>query len=152
MKCPETVMQIIFFSNFCWTKVHFVRPLIAPILVFVWPSPWVSKPGWFSCTAHSLTCVWWTQMSRLVLHLPFPPIEVLYNIENIKLKLKAKISYTFSGIFDKIPWLFQSVQNSLTEKCFLIFQVFQSMWEPRLHTNPWLFFLWPWPRYSVNTD
>ena len=36
-------------KNFCWTKVHFVGPLIAPILDIVWLSPWVSKPGWFSC-------------------------------------------------------------------------------------------------------
>ena len=33
---------------FCWTKVHFVGPLIAPVFDFVSPSRWVSKPGWFS--------------------------------------------------------------------------------------------------------
>ena len=33
---------------FCWIKVHFVGLLIASILHFLWPSPWVSKPGWFS--------------------------------------------------------------------------------------------------------
>ena len=37
-----------FFKKFCWTKVHFVGPLIVPNLDFVWPSPRVSKPGWFS--------------------------------------------------------------------------------------------------------
>ena len=37
-----------FLKFFCWTKVHFVGPLIVPVLDFMWPSPWVSKPGWFS--------------------------------------------------------------------------------------------------------
>ena len=46
-----------FFLKFCWTKVHFVGPLLAPILDFVWPSPGVSKPGWFSCLhTHLLAC------------------------------------------------------------------------------------------------
>ena len=39
----------IFFKIFCWTKVHFVGSLISLILDFVWPSPRVSEPGWFSC-------------------------------------------------------------------------------------------------------
>ena len=29
-------------------KFHLVEPLIAPILDFVWPSPWLSKPELFS--------------------------------------------------------------------------------------------------------
>ena len=33
---------------FCWTNVHFVATLIAPVLDFVWPSLQVSEPGWFS--------------------------------------------------------------------------------------------------------
>ena len=39
----------------------------------------------------------------------------------------------FSSILSKIPWLFQSCQNSLTGKCLPIFQVFpvfKSQWEP----------------------
>ena len=47
IKCSLTVL----FKIFCWTKVHFVGPLIAPILDFMWPSPWVSKPRWF-CHLH----------------------------------------------------------------------------------------------------
>ena len=31
------------------TRVHFVAPLITLILDFMWPSPWLLKPGWFSC-------------------------------------------------------------------------------------------------------
>ena len=34
--------------NYLWTKVNFLEPLIAPMLDFVRPSPWVSKPGLFS--------------------------------------------------------------------------------------------------------
>ena len=37
-----------FFLNFCWTNVHSVEPLIAPVLDFVCPSSWVSKPEWIS--------------------------------------------------------------------------------------------------------
>ena len=37
---------VLFFSNFCWTKAHFVEPLIAPVLDFVCPSSWVSNPEW----------------------------------------------------------------------------------------------------------
>ena len=37
---PHFTAQVEFFF-------HFVGPLIAPILDFLWPSPWVSKPGWF---------------------------------------------------------------------------------------------------------
>ena len=37
-----------FLINFCWTNVHFVEPLIAPVLDFVCPSSWVSKPEWIS--------------------------------------------------------------------------------------------------------
>ena len=40
---------------FCWTKVHFVGSLIAPVLDFVWPSPWVSKQG--GSLACTLTCL-----------------------------------------------------------------------------------------------
>ena len=42
------VGAIIFFLNFCWTKIHFVGSLITPISDFAWPSPWASKTGWFS--------------------------------------------------------------------------------------------------------
>ena len=42
------------FFLFCWIKVHFVDPLIAPMLDIVWPCPWVSKTGWFSCLHTSL--------------------------------------------------------------------------------------------------
>ena len=42
----------------------------------------------------------------------------------------------FSRILCDFPWLFQSVQNSLTfpwlENAFPFFQVFQSEWEPWL--------------------
>ena len=38
-----------FFKFFVWTKVHFVEPLIAPVLDFVCPSSWVSNPEWISC-------------------------------------------------------------------------------------------------------
>ena len=41
--------QCCFFLIFVWTKVHFVEPLIAPVLDFVCPSSWVSKPEWISC-------------------------------------------------------------------------------------------------------
>ena len=37
-----------FFKIFVWTKVHFVDPLIAPVLDFVCPSSWVSNPEWIS--------------------------------------------------------------------------------------------------------
>ena len=46
----------VFFINFCWTNVHFVEPLIAPVLDFVCPSSWVSKPEWISCL-HSFLLV-----------------------------------------------------------------------------------------------
>ena len=48
--------QWFFLFIFCWTKIPFVGLLIAPILAFVWPSPWVLKPGWVSCL-HSCLCV-----------------------------------------------------------------------------------------------
>ena len=48
-KWHKTFVITVFLKHFCWTKVHFVVPLIAPILDFVWPSPWVPKPGWFYC-------------------------------------------------------------------------------------------------------
>ena len=38
-----------FFKFFVWTKVHFVEPLIAPVLDFVCSSSWVSNPEWTSC-------------------------------------------------------------------------------------------------------
>ena len=59
----------------------------------------------------------------------------------------------FVWFFLTYPWLFQSVQNSLTGKClpiFQVFQVFQSEWEPCLRqylrpstsiTNFWWFLL-----------
>ena len=31
----QTTLIEVFFKNFCWTKVHFVEPLLAPILDFV---------------------------------------------------------------------------------------------------------------------
>ena len=38
-----------FLINFYWTNVHFVEPLIVPVLDFVCPSSWVSNPEWNSC-------------------------------------------------------------------------------------------------------
>ena len=54
----------------------------------------------------------------------------------------------FSSILCDFPWLFQSVQNSLTGKCLPIFQGFWSEWEPYFNTsNNWL-----WKKlYSTNT-
>ena len=37
--------DLLFFKNFYWTNVHFVEPLIAPVLDFVCPSSWVSTSG-----------------------------------------------------------------------------------------------------------
>ena len=61
-KAPQTIVQLLF----CWTKVHFVEPLLTPILDFMWPSLWVSKVGWFSCLLSYLLVysqpndhVWW---------------------------------------------------------------------------------------------
>ena len=36
--------ESVFFFNFCWTKAHFVEPLIDPVLDFVCSSSWVSNP------------------------------------------------------------------------------------------------------------
>ena len=56
--CPKSenhctpVYQLLFiylFIFFVWTKVHFVEPLIAPVLDFVCPSSWVSNPERISC-------------------------------------------------------------------------------------------------------
>ena len=46
-----------FFKHFCCTKVHLVGPMIAQILDFMSPSPWVSKPGWFSHLQTSYLCM-----------------------------------------------------------------------------------------------
>ena len=46
-----------FLKIFCWTKVHFVGPLIVPILDFVWPSPWVFKARVVLSPAHLLACM-----------------------------------------------------------------------------------------------
>ena len=40
--------------NFCWSKVHFVEPLIAPVLDFVCPSSRVSSLEWISCLHYFL--------------------------------------------------------------------------------------------------
>ena len=42
------VFLCFFINFFCWTKAHFVEPLIAPVLDFVCPSSWVSNPEWIS--------------------------------------------------------------------------------------------------------
>ena len=44
-----TLTCFFFFKFFVWTKVHFVEPLIAPVLDFVCPSSWVSNPEWIAC-------------------------------------------------------------------------------------------------------
>ena len=41
--------------NFCWTKVHFVGPLIAPILGFVWPSHGFQRQS--GSLEYCLTCL-----------------------------------------------------------------------------------------------
>ena len=38
---------------FFWPKVHFVEPLIAPVLDLVCPSLWVSNSEWISCLQKS---------------------------------------------------------------------------------------------------
>ena len=56
-----------YFFNICWTKVHFVRPLITTVLDFVLLSPWVFKPECFLiCT---LTCLCVVNLSLLLLAL-----------------------------------------------------------------------------------
>ena len=49
VKVSEIQQFFFFFKFFVWTKVHFVEPLIAPVLDFVCPSLWVSNPEWISC-------------------------------------------------------------------------------------------------------
>ena len=39
----------LFFKIFVGPRSILWGSLIAPIVAFVWSSPWVSKPGWFSC-------------------------------------------------------------------------------------------------------
>ena len=58
----------------------------------------------------------------------------IYLTNTLQLKMKNRIITKkwlkfpdFSSILDKIPWIFQSLQNSLTGKCF---PIFQSMWKP----------------------
>ena len=59
--------------NFHWTKVHFVGPLIAPILDFV-TLPWVSKSGWFShLHSYLLAC---STLFMFNLHLFIPLINM----------------------------------------------------------------------------
>ena len=56
-KRAELIKTFNFLKMFCCAKVHFVVPLIAPILDFVWPLPWLLKPGWFShLHAYLLAC------------------------------------------------------------------------------------------------
>ena len=64
--------QVQFLKNFCWTRVHFVEPLITPILNFLCTSQWVLKPGWLFYL-HS--CLFEPRVISGV-HLPFPPIGV----------------------------------------------------------------------------
>ena len=52
----------------CWTKVHFVGPLIVPILDFVWPSLCVFKPRVVLSPAHLLACLWWTFSTNRGVH------------------------------------------------------------------------------------
>ena len=67
---------VVFFGFFVWIKVHFVEPLIAPVLDFVYPSSWVSNPEWISRLHSFLLAFLWSWRSQLVWHLPFPPIAV----------------------------------------------------------------------------
>ena len=49
LQCALHFFFFFFYKFFVWTKVHFVEPLIAPVLDFVCPSSWVSNPEWISC-------------------------------------------------------------------------------------------------------
>ena len=46
------------FLNFCWTKVHFVGPLIAPILDLCVILPMGFKARVVLLPAHLLACMW----------------------------------------------------------------------------------------------
>ena len=47
LRLLQTII-FIFYFKFLLDQGPFVESLIAPIWDFVWPSLWVSKPGWFS--------------------------------------------------------------------------------------------------------
>ena len=62
-------LSLLLILNFCWaTDCPYFGLCVTP--------PWVLKPGWFSCLHSLFVCVWWTQGSHLVLHLPFSLIEM----------------------------------------------------------------------------
>ena len=65
-----------FFSNFCWTKAHFVEPLIGRFFGLHVSFLIGFKSRVDLLPALFLACMRWSWRSCLVWHLPFPPIEV----------------------------------------------------------------------------
>ena len=70
---PNVIYLFIF--KFLLNKSHFVGPLTVPILDFMWPLPWVSKPGWFS-NLHTYLLVGGEPQSHICGATPFPPMGI----------------------------------------------------------------------------
>ena len=46
--CQQRWMPGRIIHTVCWTRAHFVEPLVPSVLYLQWLSPWVLNPGWIS--------------------------------------------------------------------------------------------------------